>query len=150
MKSLAFFLFGLCLIPSQAAAFSYANRGIGLAIGEPAGVTMFYRTSDKAFVQAFVGPSMVLGADYNFAFAGAIKEAPRVTPYLGFGGFVFTRDYGYRETASAGFGIRMPAGLLFQIPDAPFQFHLELSVASTLNPFFYSFASAMAGLRFLF
>jgi hypothetical protein len=150
MKSLAFFIFGLLLISPKASAFSYANRGVGLAIGEPAGITVFYRTSDKAFVQAFIGPNMVLGGDYNFAFAGAIKDAPSVTPYLGFGGFIFNRDYRNRETDTSGFGIRMPSGLLFQIPEAPFQFHVEVSAASTINPFFYSFASAMVGLRFLF
>jgi hypothetical protein len=44
----------------------------------------------------------------------------------------------------------MPLGLLIAIPDAPFHVHVEVAPATTINPFMYSFAAAMAGVRFLF
>jgi len=144
----------LCLtlmtFSAEASAFSFADRGVGLAVGEPGGITLFYRDSEKSFIQAFIGPGLMAGVDYNFAFAGALKSATNVTPYLGLGGFLFTGDHWSAPHNVSGFGLRMPAGLLIQIPEAPFHFHLEVAAASTISPFMYSFAAIMAGVRFLF
>jgi hypothetical protein len=144
----ALLIFSLLVLP--ASAFSQEKYGLGLAFGEPGGITFFYQTSDKSFVQAFIGPGLVLGGDYNFAFIDAIPSQKNVIPYLGFGGFIFSGDHWAHSRDSTGFGIRMPLGLLIKIPEAPFHIHLEVTPATTLNPFMYSFAAAMAGVRFLF
>lgn len=137
-------------LSGYAFGFSLEKFGVGLAVGEPGGMTAFLRTSDRSFAQAFIGPNLVIGGDYNFAFARIIPSTPNITPYLGFGGFVFAgRTWTYSK-GTTGFGIRMPVGLLIKIPEAPFHFHLEIAPATTINPFMESFATFMAGVRFLF
>jgi hypothetical protein len=142
----------ICLITfsTAASADSPARYGAGLAFGEPGGITFYYRASEKAFVQAFLGSGLVLGGDYNFAFTEALTANKNIVPYLGFGGFIFSGYHWSRSRDSTGFGLRMPLGLLIAIPDAPFHVHVEVAPATTINPFMYSFAAAMAGVRFLF
>ena len=141
----ALFMFSNAAIADQSKQY-----GAGLAFGEPGGITFFYRTDEKSFVQAFIGSGLVLGGDYNFAFLNAIPSQKNIVPYLGFGGFIFSGDHWSRSRDSTGFGLRMPLGVLVQIPEAPFHIHLEVTPATTISPFMYSFAAAMAGVRFLF
>jgi len=140
-----FFLVGI-----QNACFANEQRGIGLSFGDPGGLTFFYRTTEKEFIQAYLGSGLVIGGDFNFSFAGKLWSQNSVIPYLGFGGFVFSGDSWAHSKDASGFGIRMPIGVILKVPDAPFHVHLEVAPATTISPFMHSFAAAMAGVRFLF
>ena len=149
MKVAQIILF-LFFLTSDVFAFSSEKFGLGLAVGEPGGVTAFLRTNDRSFVQAFLGPNLVVGGDYNFAFTRLVPSSPNITPYLGFGGFLFAGRTWTYSRGTTGFGIRMPVGLLIKVPEAPFHFHLEIAPSTTINPFMDSFAAFLAGVRFLF
>lgn len=149
IKRIAFTL--ACLfLPTTGSAASAERFGVGLAFGDPGGITFIYRNTEKSFFQAYLGSGLLLGSDYDFVFTDLISSQKNVIPFLGFGGFIFTGDHWSRSRDATGFGLRMPVGLLIEIPEAPFHFHLEVAPAMTISPFMYSFASAMIGVRFLF
>jgi len=135
---------------ADASSFASADNGIGLAVGEPAGITYFRKIDDQSFAQAFIGSNLVIGLDYAVAFPGAVKNLPNFTPYVGGGLFLFSSRYWDHARDNSGIGLRMPLGVLIQIPNAPLHFHLEVAPSTTINPFMYSFVDAMIGARFLF
>ena len=135
---------------ADASSFASADNGIGLAVGEPAGITYFRKIDDQSFAQAFIGSNLVIGLDYAIAFPGAVKNLPNFTPYVGGGLFLFSSRYWDHARDNSGIGLRMPLGVLIQIPNAPLHFHLEVAPSTTINPFMYSFVDAMIGARFLF
>ena len=131
-------------------SYSNANNGIGIAIGDPGGITFFHKLDETAFIQAYVSRYLLLGADYNMVFPRAIHAIPELTPYVGAGAFLFTSNSWNHSRHHSGVGARIPLGLLLQVPNAPIQFHFEIAPSTTVIPFMYSFADAMIGVRFLF
>jgi hypothetical protein len=142
-------------VPAQAAAgWVHADNGIGIAVGEPGGITFFHKLEEKSFVQAYVSRYFLVGADYAMVFPRAIHAIPELTPYIGGGGFLFSAHYWYdddlRRRSSLGLGARIPFGMLLQIPEAPVHLHLEIAPATTVIPFMWTYLDAQLGVRFLF
>lgn len=127
-----------------------ADNGIGIALGEPGGLTFFHKLNDQYFIQGFLSRDLLVGADYAFVFNGAIHAIPELNPFIGAGAFVFTNHSWDQSRDRSGMGVRIPLGLLLQVPNAPVQFHAEITPSCTVIPFIDSFADAMIGVRFLF
>jgi hypothetical protein len=147
----SFFAYG----PAHAASgWVNGNNGLGIAVGDPGGVTFFHKLEDKSFLQAYVSRYFLIGADYAMAFPRSITSIPELTPYIGGGGFLFSAHYWYddslRRHRTIGVGGRIPLGLLLQIPQAPIHIHLEVAPATTVIPFMWTYVDVQIGVRFLF
>jgi hypothetical protein len=107
------------------AADSYGTtrNGLGIAIGEPGGITFFHKISERSFMQAFISRYLLIGADYAVMFPRAIYSIPELTPFVGGGAFLFTSRHWDHSRDVGGVGMRIPLGLLLQVPNAPIQFH---------------------------
>jgi hypothetical protein len=141
--------------PSLAASgWVNADNGLGIAVGEPGGITFFHKLEEKSFIQAYISRYFLVGADYAMVFPRAIHAIPELTPYVGGGGFLFSAHYWYdddlRRRSTLGIGARIPFGMLLQIPDAPVHIHLEIAPATTVIPFMWTYFDAQLGVRFLF
>jgi hypothetical protein len=138
----------------RASSWVSANNGVGIAIGDPGGITFFHKLEEKSFVQAYVSRYFLVGADYAMVFPRAIYAVPELTPYIGGGAFMFSTHYwyydDYRRHSDLGIGGRIPLGLMLQIPDAPIHIHLEIAPTTTVIPFIWTYADAQLGVRFLF
>ncbi len=143
-----------------ASSYASANNGVGIAVGDPGGITFFHKLDERNFIQAFLSQNLLIGADYASAFPNAITAIPELTPFVGGGAFFFKFShsyygrydrYGYYKSGDEfGIGGRIPLGLLLQVPNAPVQFHVEISPSILVIPALYSFLDAMIGVRFLF
>ena len=140
-----------------------ANNGIGIAIGDPGGITFFHKMDEDHFIQAYFSQNLLIGADYATVFPYAITAIPELTPFIGGGAYLFKFAYEfydyygrysrysrYGKSGDLGVGARIPLGLLLQVPNAPIQIHLEIAPSVLVIPVIYSYLDLMIGVRFLF
>ncbi|MBU6153514.1 MAG: DUF3996 domain-containing protein [Bdellovibrionales bacterium] len=149
------FFFTLLLIPGLGVQASVPrNKGVGVVLGEPTGLTAkFWNSQDRA-VDAGIAFSfdrfVFLYSDYLFHF----KSISGIRPYAGIGGGLLISSgnkkgrYFDEQDGAFGLGVRIPLGAEWFIPDAPFGIFAELVPGIGLVPGTYGFFQGGVGARF--
>ena len=73
-------------------SYASANNGVGIAVGDPGGITFFHKLDERNFIQAFLSQNLLIGADFATAFPNAITAIPELTPFVG-GGRYFRQEF---------------------------------------------------------
>jgi len=138
--------------------------GLGLVIGDPTALTAKYDANQR---DAFdVGLSFNLDkwfliyGDYQYKFAGLIRQAPQVTPYFGIGAVLVasnrsiddTRHYQYftdSTSSKLALGLRVPFGIEWR-PNAPIGVFVELAPGIAIIPGTIGFFQGGIGIRYYF
>jgi hypothetical protein len=129
-----------------------AHKGLGLGIvaGDPTGITAKYWTSKNTAIcgacgWSFRGEGYVhLNGDFIYHnFKLFPVEKGELPLYFGLGGRLALKD-------DPEIGIRIPVGIVYLFPDAPFDAFFELSPYLNLSPRTDMFLSASLGGRFFF
>ncbi|HUP57911.1 MAG TPA: DUF3996 domain-containing protein [Bdellovibrionota bacterium] len=118
------------------------STGVGIILGEPTGFSFKHWTASDRAIDAGLSFSFsdffLIHADYLFHFPGAFgTNEPfirQLDPYVGIGAALFfstksgrtDRKFFTDDGSSVGFGIRIPLGIEWLIPRAPFGIFLEL------------------------
>jgi len=129
---------------------AHEGMGLGIAVGDPTGITAKYWTSHNTAVCGAVGWSF-RGEGYLHINGDFIYHNSKLFPvekgelplYFGLGGRLAFKD----ETE---IGVRIPVGIVYLFPDAPFDAFFELSPYLNLYPRTDMFLSASFGGRFFF
>lgn len=141
--------------------------GLGVILGEPAGVTGKYWIDRRSAVDTTLSYSFsdyfLLFADYLYHFPGAFGRssqfASQLNPYVGVGAELFlqTQDTGNQgrtyfrsDQGPAGFGIRIPLGIEWRSGSPPLGVFVEIAPGVGVIPATYGFVQGGAGIRFYF
>jgi hypothetical protein len=156
----------LLMLPALASAQGPQNKpfGLGLALGEPTGITGKYWFNSKNTLQfalgwgylRYGGAAVYCDYLYNvFTLVRAKKVPFNLLFYMGIGGKVgmWYRDH-WRdpEYSGVGIGVRIPFGLSMKFVRAPFEVFLELVPGLAFihpDPFWFDFDGCIGG-RFYF
>jgi len=129
---------------------AHEGMGLGIAVGDPTGITAKYWTSKNTAICGAVGWSfrgegyLHINGDFIYHNSKLITvEKGELPLYFGLGGRLAFKD----ETE---IGIRIPVGIVYLFPDAPFDAFFELSPYLNLYPRTDMFLSASIGGRFFF
>lgn len=129
---------------------AHQGMGLGIAVGDPTGVTAKYWTGRNTALCGALGWSFRgegyfhLNGDFIYHQFNLIDvEKGELPLYFGMGGRLALKD-------SAEIGIRFPVGLVYLFPDAPFDAFFELSPYLNLYPETDFFLTASLGARFFF
>ena len=160
---LAFTLVTLFSITAQAQGPQNKPFGLGLCLGEPAGVTTKYWFDKKHALDAAIGygffphRGVAVYADYLYHLLDIVKanQVPfNLLFYIGVGG-----KFGYwyhehrdHEDNGVGFGVRAPFGLTMVFSKAPFDVFLEIAPSIAFgapHPVWFDFDGCIGG-RFYF
>jgi hypothetical protein len=156
----------LLLLPAAAHAQGPNGRpfGLGLALGEPTGISGKYWFNEKNAVDMAIGYGYfpheggALFADYLYhIYTIANTSKFDFEFYLGFGGKLgFWHHHVDRpdphDDRGFGIGVRIPFGLTMVFDQAPFDIFLELTPSMAFispEPFYFDFDAALGG-RFYF
>jgi len=157
----------LLMLPALAHAQGPQNKpfGLGLALGEPTGITGKYWFDRKSTLQFALGwgyyphggGAIYCDYIYNvFPLVRAQKVSFNLLFYMGLGGKigVWDEDYYHHEHYDAGVsvGVRIPFGLTMVFVKAPFEVFLELVPGLAFihpHPFWFDFDGCIGG-RFYF
>jgi hypothetical protein len=150
------FPLGLWFLGEAVASSSYTpgTTGFGVTVGTFGGLTGYHQFSDQNFIQISVGHNLVLAGDYGIRLANITPKHPELMPFVGAGAFVFSNrywsTYSDRGKHLSGLGVRIPLGIMYQIPEAPVHLHAEIAPSATISPFIASFLAFELGIRFIF
>jgi hypothetical protein len=160
-------LFLLCPLLANAAP---AGRkfGLGFVLGDPTAITgKYFLTQEEAldFGLAFNFNNYILAyGDYLFHWPGGFDRSSlflsQLNPYVGIGGLLVFFDrtyYGagkkysyYDESASVGFGARVPLGIEWNPSKPPLGVFIEIVPGIMLIPRTSGFFQAGIGVRYYF
>ncbi|MBI2375032.1 MAG: hypothetical protein HYV07_13630 [Deltaproteobacteria bacterium] len=133
---------GIAVSPGGASAESLppaSPLGLGIILGDPTGLTLKSRLSQRNALQLHVGFAfgdekkgrLSLILDYLFHFTGIpVESAGVLAPYLGIGGKLVLRE----SRDDVLFGVRVPIGLAFFIRSVPIEIAVEVAVGIHLIP----------------
>ena len=116
------------------------NLGLGVALGEPTGITGKFWMNDLQAVQAtaawnFAASSFFLNVDLVMHSNELLKFDQFIIPvYAGFGGFVgaYSGTDKNREGSGITLGVRIPLGILWYFSSLPLELSLEVGPGMTL------------------
>ena len=144
----------------SAKSYDAGDIGIGVMVGDPAGLTMKFWTSDNtAFVgsigTSYFGELLIIG-DYLWHLPFGSEEV--FSFHAGFGGVLgvgrgdvlFSDDRFSRADNDIGLGIRGIAGIDVSPADSPFEFYLEGGMLFGIAPDLAAGVNASLGARFYF
>jgi hypothetical protein len=124
--------------------------GLGIAVGDPTGITAKYWTSRNTAICGACGWSfrsegyLHINGDFIYHYFNLFPvEKGELPLYFGLGGRLALKD----ETE---IGVRIPVGIAYIFSDAPFDAFFELSPYLNLYPRTDMFLSASLGGRFFF
>ena len=137
--------------------------GLGLSLGEPAGVNAKYWIDNKSAIDMAIGYGFfpyhgaALFADYVYHVFTLVKagEVPfNLLFYMGVGAKLgFWRYHRHdKDKDGVGLGIRIPFGVTMLFTSAPFDLFLEITPSMafiTPEPFYFDFDACLGG-RFYF
>ena len=150
MKKIIFIFIIICL--SKFSSAQETGLGVGIMLGEPTGFSAkkwLSSTSaiDGGLAWSFVNDgSMQIHGDYLFHFPDFISK-PKLTAYLGVGGRIKFKG---NDKGESSLGIRIPAGLTYIFPDAPFDAFVEVAPVFDLTPETRSSFNSAIGVRYYF
>ncbi len=143
-------IFGIILLLISINLTAHKGLGLGIAVGDPTGITAKYWTSRNTAICGTMGWSfrgegyLHINGDFIYHYPKLLEvEKGELPLYLGLGGRLAFKN----ETE---IGIRFPVGLVYLFPDAPFDAFFELSPYLNLYPRTDMFLSASLGARFFF
>jgi len=129
---------------------AHKGMGLGIALGDPTGITAKYWTSRNTALCGAMGWSfrdegyLHINGDFIYHNSELITvEEGELPLYFGIGGRLAFKN-------ANEIGIRFPIGLVYLFPDAPFDAFFELSPYLNLYPESDFFISASLGGRFFF
>jgi hypothetical protein len=155
------------MLPALAHAQGPQNKpfGLGLALGEPTGVTGKYWFNQKNALQFAVGwgyyphggGAIYCDYLYNvFTLVRAGKAPFNLLFYMGLGGKLGVWDYHYRDRdyddTGASLGVRIPFGITMVFVKGPFEVFLEIVPGLAFihpHPFWFDLDACIGG-RFYF
>jgi len=131
-KKLFFIFAGVCALTSGSSLQAVTSRvgaaqdlGLGIALGQPMGVTGKYWLDSTTAVDAFAGyhfnHNFDMHADYLWhSFSSFNVSSGRMPFYLGVGGRVNLGD-------DSNFGMRLPLGVSYLFPNDPIEAYAEVA-----------------------
>jgi hypothetical protein len=144
---------------------SSGSRAIGLLLGDPMGLSGKYWLQDGHAVDMGLSLTsdnyVLVYSDYLFHFPGLFGSSSsfvqQLRPYFGLGGelsFARTANrvgsrYLSTSSASIGIGLRIPLGVEWMVPDAPFGVYTEVVPVFGIAPQYSSFEGGV-GARWYF
>ncbi|MEO5969758.1 MAG: DUF3996 domain-containing protein [Bdellovibrionia bacterium] len=156
----------VCLMPAQEARadrLSEGSKAIGFMLGNPMGLTgKLWREDNRAIDMGISLSSdnfFLVYADYLFHFPGLFGDSSgfveQLKPYIGVGAELsFARDgsrIGSRAgSSSTGIGLRVPLGVEWVVPDAPFGIFVEIAPVLVFAPSGYTLVEGSVGARWYF
>ncbi len=124
--------------------------GVGIILGDPSGLSLKLRTSEKTAFDAGVAWSFVsegsfhLHGDFLFHNYNLFDvEKGRVGLYYGIGGRL-------KLTSETRVGIRIPIGLCYEFEDAPIDFFIEVVPMLDVTPSTTGGIAGSIGVRYFF
>lgn len=148
----------LAFAPLEATAKKGGPFGLGIMIGDPAGLSAKYTLDSTHAVDAGLGFSVEanhihLHADYLFHFGELTRGWPggEWLPYVGIGGKVWLFNTGDGDDDGGGsIGVRVPFGLALHLNSAPIDFFLEIVPGLRVLPGTSTDIDGALGARFWF
>lgn len=134
------------VLPDTGAVSTDEGLAIGATSGAHDGISLMYRTSKDGALQSTIS----LGDDSNYINVDRLFMKPEMfrneyaVPYVGVG-------Y-YRDNAN-GFvsqGVRVPIGILLNVPESPLQLSLEMAPAMEVHPDVETSVEKSMGVRYAF
>jgi hypothetical protein len=165
-------LLGAFLLGSTSALAATSHRpegngtfGLGLILGEPTGIAAKYWIAHDRAIDGELSFSFndyfLIQSDYLWHFHGLFGNrgefVQNLEPYVGVGGTLFfsttsthTNPTYFSDHGSVGFGVRIPFGLEWMTPRAPFGIFFELAPGIGLIPSTFAFLQGGIGARIYF
>jgi hypothetical protein len=140
------------------------TNAVGIILGDPSGLTGKFWLSSKTAIDAGLAYSFnnfaLVYADYLFhfptRFGTSNNSMENVDPYVGIGGEIAFAGGNSRSPfsnstgSSGGFGIRIPIGVEWLLPSAPFGVFAEFALGLGLIPATTGFLQGGIGARYYF
>ena len=132
---------------------------LGLMVGQPSGISAQYRLDHAKALQAVLAygllqTNLYMGVDYTQNFYRITSLTSDI--YWGLGAFAYTYSGPIRHNkndtiqSSGGLGARLSVGMIYIIPNAPFQIFAESGLRSFLIPNVSLTFDIALGLRYQF
>ena len=152
VKKASIYRFGLialstCVISLSSQSHAHANPlpggaiGLGLVLGDPAGLSLRTELNHHNALQLHVGfdlekfdrTRVVVALDYLFYLSNMFKSTRphgRLSPYFGIGSALQLREL----SSELKLGVRVPLGLSFRLRAAPLEFFSEIALGIHVLP----------------
>jgi hypothetical protein len=150
MKRFGWSLIAASLLGSAPANADGGPFGLGLVLGDPAGISGAYRLGDKMMLDAAIGLDVLGDSDFYLHVELLLSSPPLVTgssvglsAYAGIGGYMV-------DHSDPGIGARAPFGLSLDFTRVPLQLFAEIALYVALVPGVDADIGGAAGFRYFF
>lgn len=127
---LTFMAFVICVVFSSSSQSAGGSGGIGIILGDPTGLTYQHKMANDRFMDFYLAytwdDEWFVAGDYKFALRNVFPSNIPVTPYIGGGLFLHVEEEDKKHKDDIAIGLRIPAGIEWKVPQAPFTVFAEL------------------------
>jgi hypothetical protein len=152
-------VFAAVILPATLAlAEPNGNIGIGVSLGANSGLSGYFGVSHGSFIQSVVAMNRYDGyaLSVDYAFRDVAFNSSMLDLYYGIGGVIGHSAYYWsirdrdRWASQDYFGLRIPLGLLFWIPNTPIQIAPEIAPTVVFGPSTFVTIDPSLALRLVF
>ena len=125
-----FMAFAFCVVFLSRSVQAQGSNGAGIILGDPTGLTFQHKLGNERFMDFYLAytwdDEWLIAGDYKFTLQNAFPSNIPLVAYVGGGLFLHVEEEDKKHKDDIALGLRIPVGIEWKVPEAPFTMFAEL------------------------